>query len=147
MQVPVMNNEKFKTLWASFGQNEWPTLLDYSTAMNADTETISVEIKCHVPADLSWFAGHFPEQPVLPGVVQTHWAGELSAVLFPVGDFQQVNGLKFKSMILPDTHVILSLVFKAEKSNVAFRYESVLSEHSHSKSSSEVFTTGSLLFK
>lgn len=135
-----MTNEAFKTFWSALDQNEWPSLLGYSAidhTENADEKIVNVEIQFHVPAELSWFVGHFPEQPVLPGVVQTHWAGELSRALFPVGDFQQVNGLKFKSMILPDANVTLSLVFKAEKNSVAFRFEN----------SSEVFTTGSLLFK
>jgi len=134
-----MNNETFNTLWTSFDKNDWPALLDYSMIENADEKTITAKINCLVPADLSWFAGHFPEQAVLPGVVQTHWAGELSVALFPVSDFQQVNGLKFKSMILPDTKLALTLVFKAEKNSVAFRYENSQSEM--------VFTTGSLLFK
>ena len=137
-----MNNETFNRLWASFDQHEWPALLDYSMTDNADERTVTVNINCHVSADLAWFAGHFPEQPVLPGVVQTHWVGELSKMLFPAGDFQQVNGLKFKSMILPDTKVTLSLVYKAEKKSVAFCYE-----NSQGEIPEAVFTTGSLLFK
>lgn len=138
----IKSKDAFKTLWASFNQNEWPSLLDYSVIENADEQIINAEIQFHVSPELSWFAGHFPEQPVLPGVVQTHWAGELSVALFPVGEFQQVNGLKFKSMILPSADVTLSLLFKAEKKSVAFCYE-----NSQSEKSSEIFTTGSLLFK
>lgn len=140
-----MNKETFNTLWAAFDQSEWPSLLDFSMTENVDDKTSSVKISCHISPELSWFTGHFPEQPVLPGVVQTHWAGELSATLFPVGDFQQVNGLKFKSMIFPDTSVTLNLLYKAEKNSVAFRYESAPLEN-QGDTPNEVFTTGSLLF-
>jgi len=142
-----MNNEKFNALWASFDKDEWPVLLDYSVTNNTDKNTIIVEITCHVPTKLSWFEGHFPEQPVLPGVVQTHWAGELSTALFPIDDFRQVNGLKFKSMILPDTNITLSLVFNAEKKSVDFRYLSSRKKSLQNENPNETFTSGCLLFK
>lgn len=137
-----MNSKKFNVLWTSFNNTEWPSLLDYSMTKNIDRKSLHAKIDCHISSDLSWFVGHFPEQAVLPGVVQTHWAGQLSCALFPVGDFHQINNLKFKSMILPNTTVTLHLIYKQEKNSVAFRYE-----NSQSESQNDIFTTGSLLFK
>lgn len=40
-----------------------------------------VERVCRVPLDLACFPGHFPGQPVVPGVMQLDWAMELAALL------------------------------------------------------------------
>ena len=37
------------------------------------------EFEIAVPDDLFFLQGHFPQQPILPGVVQIHWAIMLAA--------------------------------------------------------------------
>lgn len=87
-----------------------------------EQHTHQVMVELEVPADLSYFRGHFPEQAVLPGVVQVHWVGELAARLFPVGDFKEFKSLKFNSMVLPETRLQLTLDYQAEKSQLKFSY-------------------------
>ncbi len=96
----------------------------------------SVDIEVYIQQELSWFAGHFPNQPVLPGVVQTHWACELAKHIFSLEGLKKVSNVKFKTMILPDTHLALNMTFNADKNSVAFTY----------KDDSLTYSTGSLLF-
>jgi len=96
----------------------------------------SVTLNLYIQPQLSWFVGHFPEQPVLPGVVQTHWACELAQHFFSVTEVEKVNNVKFLTMILPETELTLSLSLNAEKKTVAFSY----------KNEQETFSQGSFRF-
>ena len=81
------------------------------------------ELSLRVPAELMWFQGHYPDQPVLPGVVQVFWAEHFARQL--LGTFParyQLRNLKFKQMILPDTTLSLTLSLDPEKGRTNFRY-------------------------
>ncbi len=58
-----------------------------------------------IEPDLDYFRGHFPGQPLLPGVVQINWAVALGAQTFGAQySKQQFAGLarvKFKAPVLP----------------------------------------------
>lgn len=87
-----------------------------------------VTIKAFVPDHLEYFAGHFPEQPVLPGVVQVHWVGELAQKLFAVDGFSELKSIKFSSMILPNQAIELTLKYAQDKGTVRFSYQSLEAE-------------------
>lgn len=60
--------------------------------------------------ELIWFRGHFPDYPILPGVVQLRWAVELSQECFGwQSGPREVMRLKFKSIIVPPVAVELVL--------------------------------------
>ena len=110
-----------------FSKKKWPTDLwpnflgiQYSDESNDDQKII--EIDCFIPQSLAWFEGHYPDQPVLPGVVQTHWVTELSQILFNVKEFQGINALKFINMILPETPLKLILKLSKETNSVSFTF-------------------------
>ena len=97
---------------------------DDASLENKNQDSDYFEICCLVPKNLSWFKGHFPEQPVLPGVVQVNWASEIAQLLMNVKEFRGINSLKFNSMILPDTKIVMSLKHNQETNNVKFTYKS-----------------------
>ena len=117
--------------------NEWPQLINVSTSDEAMTLSLSIA------EDISWFEGHFPNQAVLPGVVQIHWATKLSVLLVSYLQdtpprFKAVNNVKFKTMILPGQNIDLNLRFNKEKSAVKFSY---CSDDNELSTGTIVFTT------
>ncbi|MBX3504743.1 MAG: acyl-CoA synthetase [Parvibaculum sp.] len=63
--------------------------------------------------ELRWFEGHFPDQPILPGVAQLHIAALLAervwGIDFPGHDMSRV---KFRRVMQPGERVSLSLALK-----------------------------------
>ena len=82
-----------------------------------------VQLKLKVPADLSWFDGHFAELRLLPGVVQTTWVVQFARQYFPLpGPFRYMSNMKFMRLILPDAQLELRLRYVADKQELAFEY-------------------------
>jgi 3-hydroxymyristoyl/3-hydroxydecanoyl-(acyl carrier protein) dehydratase len=76
-----------------------------------------------VANDLQYFQGHFPQVPLLPGVVQLTWAIELARAHLPVtGTFQSLAGIKFMHVIQPGSKVDLLLEHHAERNSLQFEY-------------------------
>lgn len=91
------------------------------------TETVSpdrVELTLFLPADLFQFKGHFPDQPILPGVAQLDWAARLSERYFGhSGNFRKLGQLKFSKLISAGKTVTLRLHHMTEKRRIQFSYE------------------------
>lgn len=72
-----------------------------------------VQIDLSVPHDLAYLEGHFPETPIVPGVVQIDWAIRLAARCLQLdieaGTHFQV---KYRRIFLPGRPVILTLHIK-----------------------------------
>jgi 3-hydroxymyristoyl/3-hydroxydecanoyl-(acyl carrier protein) dehydratase len=61
-----------------------------------------VERSCRVPLDLTCFPGHFPDVPVVPGVLQFDWAMELVAQLLGHAPrVSEIQSLKLTSPLRP----------------------------------------------
>jgi len=84
-------------------------------------EENSIHARKVIPTDLDLFRGHYPEQPILPGVILCEAAMQASAVFIaksgivaegkiPVAT--RLNNTQFRSMVKPgdtlDIHVTLS---------------------------------------
>ena len=83
-----------------------------------------------VPRNLLYFDGHFPGQPILPGVAQVDWViayGRRCFDLPPV--FCAIQALKFQHIIPPDTAIKLELVYEPSKSTLAFKIGSSAGPH------------------
>ncbi len=78
-----------------------------------------------VPAGSPWFGGHFPGDPILPGIAQLGLVREMAAAALgrirPTG-FSRV---KFKKIVRPDERLRITLTARPEPpGTLAFRIES-----------------------
>jgi 3-hydroxymyristoyl/3-hydroxydecanoyl-(acyl carrier protein) dehydratase len=86
-----------------------------------------------IAGDLSWFQGHFPGQPVLPGIVQLHWAVLVCRALYDFDDApQEIKRLKFKNVVVPPRALELLVVRKGEH-EAQFRFSSDGEENSEGR--------------
>lgn len=90
-----------------------------------------------VGADAVYFQGHFPGNPILPGIAQLHWAAGMAMKLF---GFKQapfeVKRLKFRNIIRPSS--VIELVLEGKKRDeVEFGFAGA----------GEVHSSGCLCFK
>jgi len=82
-----------------------------------------VHLQLKIPANLGYFEGHFPNCPLLPGVVQISWAIELGRVHVPfTGRFRALRAVKFMRVILPGSTVALELDYEAAAGELTFIY-------------------------
>lgn len=81
-------------------------------------------LQLQVPLDLAHFTGHFPQTPVLPGVVQVDWAQQLARDLIAQlpPRFAGMEVLKFQQLVRPGDTLQLTLRFDAERGKLYFAY-------------------------
>ena len=83
-----------------------------------------------VSTDLEVFKGHFPGNPILPGIVQVHWAVGISMAVFSFRDAPfEIKRLKFKSIVQPPR--VLELVLSRNAAGeILFKFTSTGQVHS-----------------
>ncbi|HLD64981.1 MAG TPA: AMP-binding protein [Pseudomonas sp.] len=81
------------------------------------------QLELEVPLDLAHFTGHFPQTPVLPGVVQIDWALQLARQLLDLPPrFIGMEVLKFQQLARPGDRLSLTLKFDGERSKLHFAF-------------------------
>ncbi|MFJ3446822.1 AMP-binding protein [Pseudomonas sichuanensis] len=86
-------------------------------------EDNQLQLRLAVPLDLPCFTGHFPQTPVLPGVVQLDWAIALAAPLLAANlRFAGMEVLKFQQLVRPGDALQLDLRFEPERGKLYFSY-------------------------
>jgi 3-hydroxyacyl-[acyl-carrier-protein] dehydratase len=90
--------------------------------MNRSEENeISADI--HVPPDSPWFDGHFPGEPILPGVAQIGMVFDaIRKARNPNLKISSVRRVRFKRIIRPDDQLkIIAAPLKKEAGSYSFR--------------------------
>ena len=90
----------------------------------------TVELSLCIQAELVYFAGHFPEQPILAGVAQLALVEQYGHLFFDIqGGFLQMEVIKFKKVISPNDKVTLTLNWKADTEKLYFTLDSATDSH------------------
>ena len=83
-----------------------------------------VELDLFARGDLFQFQGHFPNEPILPGVAQIDWAARFAkSHLGITGNFKRLGQLKFSKLIVADSEIHLRLEWNREKNRLTFSYQ------------------------
>lgn len=87
----------------------------------ADAETQAADV--YIPAESQWFSGHFPGNPVLPGIAQLGMVYDVIRHALNQGiKLVEINRVKFKRMILPEDRLTVMAVSRSGHSGTyAFR--------------------------
>jgi 3-hydroxymyristoyl/3-hydroxydecanoyl-(acyl carrier protein) dehydratase len=76
-----------------------------------------------LPPELIHFDGHFPQAPVLPGVLQVGWALALAAPRLGTSmQCREMESLKFQQLLRPCDEVELTLRLDAARGKLHFAY-------------------------
>lgn len=90
------------------------------------THESHAELMLRADETLFWFRGHFPKQPLLPGIAQLDWALRYGMeILAPQWRFSAVENIKFQRPVLPGNTLRLTLSWREEKRHLAFSYHIV----------------------
>jgi hypothetical protein len=100
------------------GEAAMGTLL--AAAVDSDMAELSLELQ----PGMTWFGGHFPGEPVLPGIAQTHIAVLWAECLWgfcPRG--ANLSQVKFRRIMRPGTIAVLRLGRDIDRGRLSFSYE------------------------
>ncbi len=91
-----------------------------------------------VPGELDYLDGHFPDVPIVPGVVQVKWAIESARHFLGVsGTVVGLEALKFQKVMRPGDEVTMTLENAADSQKLKFSFQS---DHSRYSSGRIVFS-------
>lgn len=108
-----------------------PEVLNVYQHPERNDDVAQVTLNLYVPIELDFFSGHFPEQPILPGVVQLDWVIKFAHQYLAVtGGFSSLDHIKFQAPILPDAHLELDLTWIRSKQLVEFSFTAAQQKHS-----------------
>ena len=95
----------------------WYSLLDLKTLA-------SCEILAHVTVSgkSPWFSGHFPDNPILPGIAQLNMVVDIIALARQKSlCIKRLNRVKFKKIVRPGEHLAIHATITATTGLYTFR--------------------------
>ncbi|BFM12706.1 hypothetical protein R50072_28590 [Simiduia litorea] len=106
----------------SYAPTELPQVLDL-----VSVDSASAELTLQIQPALVWFQGHFPQTPILPGVVQLNWVRIVAARLWQehahwLSTASQLEAIKFQQVIRPGDTVQLHMQLQPDRRRVQFTY-------------------------
>jgi 3-hydroxymyristoyl/3-hydroxydecanoyl-(acyl carrier protein) dehydratase len=82
-------------------------------------------------ADCPWLEGHFPGQPILPGVVQIGWAVHFAGKIYGYHTgVHTLEQIKFRQPIFPGKHLTLHLMPDLQRHKLRYEYRDADSNYS-----------------
>lgn len=85
---------------------------------------VQVRFDLELEPDHLAFQGHFPGNPILPGVIQVDWAVRLGMEAYgDLGSFCGIHNLKFMEITRPGEPLALTLSWDGAAGKLAFHYE------------------------
>lgn len=106
--------------WREFYEQKYPDVFDL-WCMDVSPETSAFEAVVLVLNETSGFEGHFPNFPILPGVLQIGWCIDASRQMFklpPQVSCERLQNIKFNSPIRP--HFVLQVHIELTNSRIKF---------------------------
>ena len=105
-------------------------VVEHAQIQTEEQTTNTVLLKLHIPKELIYFEGHFPSEPILPGVTQIDWAVRYTQKYFGKHlIFEGLKQLKFSQVIRPEFDVQLHLQHDEYKQQTVFQYTSEQGVH------------------
>jgi len=106
---------------------------NFPRVLTATVDRPNVCFGLDISQDLNWFRGHFPDMPILPGVVQLHWAVIVARAVFKFPDSPlEFKRLKFKNVVIPPQMLELSVSVPAPK-EVQFEFYNADKQYSQGR--------------
>jgi 3-hydroxymyristoyl/3-hydroxydecanoyl-(acyl carrier protein) dehydratase len=107
--------------------HQWGLLKDVN-----DVTTGTSELRIDVPVDCAWFKGHFPGEPILPGIALVHLVYEaISAMARQRGESVEISSLKrirFTGPVRPGDTLQLSLKHEGASEGKVYTFKAALNE-------------------
>ncbi|MCI4644121.1 MAG: AMP-binding protein [Hyphomonadaceae bacterium] len=101
---------------------ESPRMLELLSADIVRGQSMEAEVCFDAVPTLPWFAGHFPGQPILPGLSEVHIAVTVAEELWAVRPgTHSINRLKFNRVIQPGDRIVMQLSFDDAKKRLTFK--------------------------
>ena len=99
-----------------------PQTIDYPTIIKKEIRQNQLELEIIIPPELSYFNGHYPEQPIVAGVVQINWVVEYAQKYLQLPkSFKSIKSIKFQKLMEPQLQLSLKVVYTERK--LSFTYQ------------------------